>query len=202
MELLKIKNKLNQEDHNDSGGSKYGESYVRLAKNRVIFLSEDITKEVGSAISALMLYFDNLDNEKDITILINSNGGDASALSAIYDTIQMINSPVKTVCIGKCYSAAAVLLATGTAGKRYAFKNSQVMIHGLQCSFPAIGESNSNGTEKYFNFLNKSNNSVMKIMSKHTGKSVQEIEKDCLRDFYLTAEQALEYGIIDKILSN
>jgi ATP-dependent Clp protease protease subunit len=200
MELLKIKNKLNHDDHGDSGGSKYSESYVRLAKNRVIFLSEEISKEVGAAISALMLYFDNQDKKKDITILINSNGGDASALSAIYDTMQMIKAPVKTVCMGKCYSAAAVLLATGSSGKRFALRNSQIMIHGLQCSFPAIGEGNSAGTEKYFNFLMKSNNTVMKMLSKHVGKSAEQIEKDCLRDFYLTSEQALEYGIIDKIL--
>jgi ATP-dependent Clp protease protease subunit len=200
MELLEIKNKLNHDDHGDSGGSKYSESYVRLAKNRVIFLSEEISKEVGAAISALMLYFDNQDKKKDITILINSNGGDASALSAIYDTMQMIKAPVKTVCMGKCYSAAAVLLATGSSGKRFALRNSQIMIHGLQCSFPAIGEGNSAGTEKYFNFLMKSNNTVMKMLSKHVGKSAEQIEKDCLRDFYLTSEQALEYGIIDKIL--
>jgi ATP-dependent Clp protease protease subunit len=200
MELLEIKNKLNHDDHGDSGGSKYSESYVRLAKNRVIFLSEEISKEVGAAISALMLYFDNQDEKKDITILINSNGGDASALSAIYDTMQMIKAPVKTVCMGKCYSAAAVLLATGSSGKRFALRNSQIMIHGLQCSFPAIGEGNSTGTEKYFNFLMKSNNTVMKMLSKHVGKSAEQIEKDCLRDFYLTSEQALEYGIIDKIL--
>lgn len=200
MELLKIKSKLDHDEHENSGGSKYSESYVRLAKNRVIFLSEEITKEVGAAMSALMLYFDNLDHEKDITILINSNGGDASALSAIYDTMQMIRAPVKTVCLGKCYSAAAVLLATGSSGKRFALKNSQVMIHGLQCSFPAIGEGDSARTEKYFNFLMKSNGAVMKMLSKHIGKTAEEIEKDCLRDLYLNAEQALEYGIIDKIL--
>jgi len=201
MELLKIKNKMHDDPHQQENSvSKYAESYVRLAKNRVIFLSEDITKETGAAMSALLLYFDNLDHEKDITILINSNGGDASALSAIYDTMHMIKAPVKTVCLGKCYSAGAVLLATGSPGKRVAMKNSQIMIHGLQCSFPALGEGDSPRTEKYFNFLMKSNDTIMKMLSKHIGKPIAEIEKDCQRDLYLTADQALAYGIIDKIL--
>lgn len=201
MESLKTKNKLNEDRaHVDCSDARYAESYIKLSKNRVIFLSEDITREVGATISALLLYFDSLDHEKDITILINSNGGDASALSAMYDTMQMIKAPVKTVCMGKCYSAAAVLLATGSAGKRFAFKNSQVMIHGLQCTFPVLGESDSTSTEKYFHFLMKSNDTIMKMLSKHIGKPAEEVEKDCQRDLYLTAEQALAYGIIDKIL--
>jgi len=203
MELLKIKNKLNEEKnhaHMDCSDARYAESYIKLSKNRVIFLSEDITRETGAAISALLFYFDSQDHEQDITILINSNGGDASALSAIYDTMQMIQAPVKTVCMGKCYSAAAVLLATGSPGKRLAFRNSQIMIHGLQCAFPILGESDSISTENYFNFLTKSNTTVMKMLSKHVGKSIKELETDCLRDLYLTSEQALKYGMIDKIL--
>ena len=112
----------------------------------------------------------------------------------------MIQAPVKTVCMGKCYSAAAVLLATGSPGKRLAFRNSQIMIHGLQCAFPILGESDSISTENYFNFLTKSNTTVMKMLSKHVGKSIKELETDCLRDLYLTSEQALKYGMIDKIL--
>jgi ATP-dependent Clp protease protease subunit len=200
MELSKIKSKLNEEMHEHISSSKYGDSYVKLAKNRVIFLSEDITKETASSLCSLLLYFDHQDEGKEINLLINSNGGDASALCAIYDIMQMISSPIKTVCLGKCYSAAAVLLATGSPGKRLALKNSQVMIHGLQCTFPVIGEGDNANSENYFDFLTKSNTTVMKILSKHVGKPAKEIEKDCLRDYYLTAQQALQYGIIDKIL--
>lgn len=200
MELSKIKNKLHDDNKSSENNNRYAETYIKLTKNRVIFLSEDVTKEVSSAISALILYFNKMDSKKDITIIINSNGGDAAALSAIYDIMHIVDAPIKTVCFGKCYSAAAVLLATGSPGKRYAFKNSQIMIHGLQCSFPVIGESDSTSTEKYFDFLTRSNNTVMKMLSNHIGKSVEEIEKDCLRDLYLTADEALAYGIIDKIL--
>lgn len=200
MELLKTKNKMNEEEMDFLPSGRYSESYVRLAKSRVIFLNEDITKETSASICALLLYFDNLDPTKDINLLINSNGGDASALGAIYDAMQMIEAPVKTICMGKCYSAAAILLATGSAGKRLALKNSQIMIHGLQCAFPLMGENDDIKSKIYFDFLKKSNTSIMKIMAKHVGKSAEEIEKDCLRDFYLTANQALEYGIIDKII--
>ncbi len=200
MELSKIKNKLHEEEHEFSIGSRYSEAYIRLAKNRVIFLNEDITKETAASICALLLYFDHQDKEKEINLLINSNGGDASALGAIYDSMQMIDAPVKTVCMGKCYSAAAILLATGAAGKRMALKNSQIMIHGLQCAFPIMGENDDTKSKSYFNFLAKSNSNIMEIMSKHIGKPAAEIEKDCLRDFYLTANQALDYGIIDKII--
>ncbi len=200
MGLLEIKNKMHEEEVDLSAPGRYSDAYIKLAKNRVIFLNEDITKETSASISALLLYFDHLDPTKDINLLINSNGGDASALGAIYDAMQMIDAPVKTVCMGKCYSAAAILLATGSSGKRLALKNSQIMIHGLQCAFPLMGENDDAKSKLYFDFLRKSNTAIMKIMAKHVGKPAQEIEKDCLRDFYLTAEQALNYGIIDKIL--
>lgn len=198
MVLLKTKN--NSDEDSVKVNSKYSEFYIKLTKNRTIFLSEDLTREIGASIIAMLLYFDNEDPNEEITILINSNGGDASALMAIYDVIQMISAPVKTVSLGKCYSAAAVLLAAGTKGKRFALKHAQIMIHGLQCSFPLIGESDQLSSENYFRFLNKSNLDVMRILAKHTGKNIKQIEKDCTRDFYLTAESSLQYGIIDRIL--
>jgi ATP-dependent Clp protease protease subunit len=200
MELLKIKNKIHSEDEMAKSSPKYAEGYIKLTKNRTIFLAEDLTKENGAIIVAMLLYFDAQDPNEEITILINCNGGDASALMSIYDVMQMISAPVKTVCLSKCYSAAAVLLSTGAKGKRFALKHSQIMIHGLQCTFPLIGESDHVGSENYFNFLNKSNLDVMRLLSKHTGKNIKQVEKDCSRDFYLTPEAALKYGIIDRIL--
>ena len=197
--LLNHKSK-NQSEEDPKYNSKYNECYIRLTKDRTIFLAEDLTKEIGSTIIAMLLYFDAENSQEDITILINCNGGDAAALMSIYDVMQMISAPVKTICLGKCYSAAAVLLATGTKEKRFALKHSQVMIHGLQCTFPLIGETDQIGSENYFKFLNKSNMDVMRLLSKHTGKDLKEVERDCTRDFYLTPESAIKYGIIDKII--
>lgn len=197
--LLKQKNNSEEDQHNVQN-EKYIEYYVKLTKNRTIFLKEDLTKEVAADIVAMLLYFDSMDQSEEITMLINCNGGDASALMSVYDTIQMINAPVITICVGKCYSAAAVLLATGTKGGRLAFKNSKIMIHGIQCTFPLIGESDESGSENYFKFLAKSNSDVMGLLAKHTGKSLSQITNDCKRDLYLTPEKAIKYGIIDKIL--
>lgn len=200
MILSNLKSKNENESENLQHQSKYVDSYIKLTKERVIFLNEVITKEVSSSVCALLLYFDSQNHDKDITIFINSDGGDAAALAAMYDVIQMIQSPVKTICLGKCYSAAAILLAIGSKGKRYALKNSQIMIHGLQCTFPILGENDSKSAGNYLEFLNSLNVSVMKMLSKHTGKDLDIIHKDCLRDFYMDSKQALEYGVIDEIL--
>jgi ATP-dependent Clp protease protease subunit len=179
--------------------SKYMETYVRLAKDRVIFLSEDFTKEMSTAMSAMLLYYDNQNSEEDITIYINSHGGDVSALTNIYDVIQMIKSPVKTVCIGKAYSAGALLLCAGAKGKRYAFKHAKIMIHGIQCAFPIFGYDVSN-SKNYYSFLEESNKNIMKILSTHTGHTLEKVKSDCELDVWLDAKQAQEYGIIDHIL--
>lgn len=177
----------------------YAESYVKLANDRIIFLSEDVTKESASALSAMLLYYDNQDHEAPIDLYLNSNGGDASGLSNIYDVMQMISAPVKTICMGKCYSAGAVLLAAGSKGQRYAFKNSKVMIHGIQAVFPIPGHDVVN-SKNYYKFLEENNDSIMKILAKHTGHSLEKIKQDCLRDVWLDAKQALEYGVIDHIM--
>jgi ATP-dependent Clp protease protease subunit len=120
--------------------SKYDSSYIHLAAERVIFLKEPVTKELASELAALLLYYDNEDQKEDITLYIHSNGGDADGLINIYDVMHMIKAPIQTICLGKAYSAAAVMLAAGSKGKRYAFKNSKIMIHGVQFSFPIPGE--------------------------------------------------------------
>jgi ATP-dependent Clp protease protease subunit len=180
------------------GQSKYDSSYISLSKSRIIFLKEILTKEVAAELSALLLYYDNLSFE-DIGLYIHCDGGDADALVNIYDVIQMIKSPVQTICIGKAYSAAAVLLAAGTKGKRFAFKSSKVMLHGIQCMFPIIGYDQFS-SKNYFDFLNNNNNNIMKILSYHTGQSVDKLKEDCNRDFFLNTQQAVEYGVIDHII--
>jgi ATP-dependent Clp protease protease subunit len=190
----------NDHDHEPSPPPMgYSETYVKLAKSRVIFLSENVTKEVAAQLSAMLLYFDNEDHTSMIEMYIHSNGGDSSGLSNIYDVMQMIESPIKTVCIGKCYSAGAVLLAAGTKGERYAFKNSSIMIHGIQCGFPIPGHDVTN-SKNYYDFLKDHNDGIMKILAHHTGHSLEKVKQDCTRDVWMDAKQALEYGMIDGII--
>lgn len=188
--------------HEDSSFDieKYKDIYSRLAKNRVIFLSEDITKETGCALSALLLHYDHENDKDEIKIFINSNGGDATALSHMYDVMQMIRAPISTYCIGKAYSAAAVLLAAGTAGHRFATKHCDVMIHGLQALFPQTENADKIDSQIDLDMLESHNELVMKILSRHTGREASSIAEDCKRDFYMDANQALEYGMVDHIL--
>lgn len=177
----------------------YTETYIRLAKDRMIFLSEDVTKESAAELSALLLYYDNEDNDQPISLYINSDGGDANGLANIYDVMQIINAPIKTICLGKAYSAAAILLAAGTPGERYAFKNSEVMIHGIQCAFPILGHDQID-SKKYLEYLQKHNDSIMAILAHHTGYTLSKVKEDCTQDVWMSAKQALDYGIIDHII--
>jgi ATP-dependent Clp protease protease subunit len=179
--------------------SKYFESYIKLAEDRIIFLNEDFTTEVSSALSAWLLYYDHLDPKEDITIFINSVGGDVAALTHIYDVMQMISAPVKTICLGKCYSAGAVLLATGAKGKRFIFKHAEVMIHGIQCIFPMVGDTQVD-SENYLDFIKQHNDMFIRLLSKHTGQTLEKLKEDCKTDMFFTAEQAVKYNLADSIV--
>jgi len=179
--------------------SKYESSYIWLSKDRVIFLKENITKELAADMTALLLYYDSAPVSDPISIYIHCNGGDADGLIQIYDVMQMMHSPIKTVCIGKAYSAGAVILAAGTKGMRYAFKNSRMMIHGLQGYFHIPGQDQVN-SYNYMNFIKSHNDDIMKILASHTGKPLKDIKEDCTRDMFLTASQAVKYGLVDKIV--
>jgi ATP-dependent Clp protease protease subunit len=180
--------------------SKYGGSYVELSKARAIFLAEDFTKDVGSAVSAMLLHFDCLSKTEEITIYIHSNGGDASVLANIYDVIQIISAPVRTICLGKCYSAGAVLLACGTAGRRFIMPNAEVMIHGIQFIFPSVQDPSQVDQENYLNYLNKTNDNIMKILAKQTGHPLKKVKEDCKQDLWMSPKEALNYGLVDHIL--
>lgn len=194
-----IKLNKNCSEHEEERSSKYLETYVRLANARVIFLSEIITKEVAAQLSAMLLYYDNEDPNEEICMYINSPGGDAAGLANIYDVMQMISAPIQTICLGKAYSAGAVLLAAGSKGNRFAFKHSKIMIHGIQCLFPLIGQDQVN-SKNYYQFLKQNNDNIMKILAHHTGNSLEKVKEDCTRDCYLDARQAVEYGIVDNII--
>lgn len=177
----------------------YAESYLKMSKNRAIFFSEDVDDKVAADLSALLLYYDHQDHEEPIHLYIHSNGGAVSGLNGIYDVMQMIHAPVKTILLGKCYSAGAVLLAAGSAGERYALKSSNVMIHGIQFAFPIAGEDMSNN-KNYLEFIEDTNDMLMKILAKHTGQPLEKIKADCAREYWMDAKAAKEYGIIDHII--
>ena len=170
--------------------------YSRLVKNRIIFLSEEIDSEVGTTIAATLLWLD-YQKSKDISLYINTNGGTISdGLFTIYDTMQYIKSDIQTVCIGEAYSAGAVLLAAGTQGKRKAFENAEIMIHEVQSElFGASSELEKQGRR-----IKKMGASLYEIMARHTGQTLEKIKADCQEEKYLTAKEALEYGIIDKVI--
>jgi len=179
---------------------KYTECYSNLAKSRIIFLSEDVTKDSASSLSAMLLHYDNENDEEDINIYINTNGGDAFALSNIYDIMQLIRSPINTICIGKAYSAGACILAAGTKGKRFITKNASVMVHGIQCEFPGHGSEDQKGSQIYFDYLVNLNKAVLQTLATHTGKAYEQILQDCRKDNYMDAKEAIAYGIVDKII--
>lgn len=176
-------------------GERAYDIYSRLLKNRIILLSGEIDDNLANVIIAQLLYLDSISNE-DISIYINSPGGSITSGMAIYDTMNFIKSDVSTTCIGMCASMAAFLLSCGKKGKRYCLPNSEVMIHqplgGVQGQATEIDIA----AKRILSLRSKINN----ILSKNTKKSIKQIEKDTDRDYYMTAQEALEYGIIDKIL--
>ena len=169
--------------------------YSRLLKDRIILLNGEINDNKSNIIIAQLLYLDSLNNN-DISLYINSPGGIITSGMAIYDTMNFIKSNVSTICIGICASMAAFLLSSGTKGKRYALPNSEVMIH------QPLGGAQGQATEIKIaaERIIKLKNKLNKILSKNTSKNLKQIEKDTERDYYLSAEEAKEYGIIDKII--
>lgn len=201
MESLKSKSNLHEHVESPLEPGRYGRTLIELTPARIIFLNEPFTTEVASAMSSLLIYYDTIDPKSDISIYINSNGGEEAALVQIYDIIKMLTAPVKTICIGKAYSAGAFLLAAGTKGKRFIFPNAKVMIHGVQVAFPIQGEDDPTGSESYLNFLKTRNDLILRLLASDTGQPLEKIKDDCKRDVYLTAEQAIEYGIADLLLA-
>lgn len=181
--------------------SQYGERaydiYSRLLKDRIIFLGGPIDDNVANTVIAQLLFLENQDPKKDIHIYINSPGGTVTGTLAMYDTMQFIKCDVATVCVGMAASGAAVVLAGGKKGKRFALPNSEVLIH--QVMGGAKGQASD--IEISAKHILRIKERLNKILAKHTGQSVTRIEKDADRDYYMTAEEAKEYGIIDAIFN-
>ena len=171
--------------------------YSRLLKERIVILSEEVTDLSANNIMAQLLYLDSL-NHEDISLYINSPGGSVTAGMAIYDTMNFVKSDVSTICVGMAASMGAFLLSSGAKGKRYCLPNSEVMIHQPLGGVQGQATEIKIAAERILKMKDKLN----KILSKNTGKPLKMVEKDTERDYFLTADEALEYGIIDKILSN
>lgn len=179
----------------------YGERaydiYSRLLKERIIFIGGPIGDALANSVIAQLLYLSAKDPGKEIQIYINSPGGILSAGLAIYDTMQYVKCDISTVCVGMAASAAAVLLAAGTKGKRYALPNSEMMLH--QVAVSGIG-GEAVEVEIAAKQILKLKDRVNRILAYHTGQPLEKIEKDTDRDFYLSAEEAKEYGLIDEVI--
>jgi ATP-dependent Clp protease, protease subunit len=173
--------------------------YTKLFEDRIIFLGTPISDDISNAVMAQLLCLQQMDAERDIEIYINSPGGSFTALTAIYDTMRYIKPDVRTVCLGQAASAAAVILAAGTKGKRLALPNSRILIHQ-----PATegGYGQSSDIEIQAREILRIRSLMEQMLAEDTGKTTDEISRDIERDKYLTAEQALEYGIIDEVLTS
>ena len=182
--------------------TQYGERaydiYSRLLKDRIVFLGSPIIDSVANSIIAQMLFLASKDPEKEIKFYINSPGGALTAALAIYDTMQYVKCPISTVCIGAAASGAAVLLGAGTKGKRFSLPNGQILLHQVATS--GIG-GEAVEIEIAARQIIKLRERINKILTKHTGQPIEKIEKDTDRDFYLSAQEAKEYGLIDKVIS-
>ncbi len=182
-----------------SRGERSYDIFSRLLKDRIIFLAEDVNPTSASLVVAQLLFLESEDPDKEISLYINSPGGSITDGMAIVDTINYIKCPVSTICVGMAASMGAVLLASGAKGKRYATPNAEILIHQ-----PLIGGGGLSGQTTeikiHADHMVRTREKLNKLLSERTGQSLETIEKDTERDNYMTAQQALEYGLIDAIL--
>lgn len=183
-------------DRTDKGERSY-DIFSRLLNDRIIFLSEEINDTTASLVVAQLLFLESTDPDKDISFYINSPGGSVTAGMAIYDTMNYIKCDVSTICVGMAASMGAFLLAAGAKGKRIALPNSEIMIH------QPLGGARGQATDIKIqaDLILRTRDNLNKILAENTGRSVEEIARDTERDNFMTSAQALEYGLIDKIIA-
>lgn len=179
-----------------SYGERAYDIYSRLLKDRIVFLGSEIDDAVANTVIAQMLFLENQDPEKEIKLYINSPGGSVTSGLAIYDTMQYIKPEVSTICIGIAASMASVLLSAGEKGKRFCLPNSEVMIHQV------MGGTQGQATDIkiHAEHILKIKDRLNHLLSKHTGKDLATVEKDSDRDYFMSAEEAVKYGIVDKVI--
>ncbi|HVZ81253.1 MAG TPA: ATP-dependent Clp endopeptidase proteolytic subunit ClpP [bacterium] len=178
-------------------GERSYDIYSRLLKDRIVILGTPINDDVANTIIAQLLFLESEDPDKDINIYVNSPGGVVTSGLAIYDTIQFMKAPVSTICVGQAASMGAVLLAAGAKGKRYALPNSRIMIH--QPSGGAQGQATD--IEIQAKEILKMRENLNKILAHHTGKPIEKVAEDVERDYFLSAQEAKDYGLVDEILT-
>jgi ATP-dependent Clp protease protease subunit len=181
-----------------ANGERVHNPYTKLFEERVIFLGVQIDDASADDVMAQLLVLESMDPDRDIQIYINSPGGSYTAMTAIYDTMQFVKPQVQTVCLGQAASAAAVLLAAGTPGKRFALPHARILIHQPYTE----GGGQASDVEIQANEILRMRDEMVGILSLHTGRSAEQVEKEIERDRILTADAAKEYGIIDQVISS
>ena len=179
-------------------GERAYDIYSRLLKDRIVFLGGPIHDEVANLVTAQLLFLESEDPEREINMYINSPGGSVTAGLAIYDTMQFVKPPVSTLCVGQAASMGAVLLCAGTKGKRFALPNSNIMIHQVLGG----AEGQASDVEIRVKHMLKLKQTLNGILSKHTGKPVEQVERDCDRDNFMSAEEAKAYGLVDQVVQS
>ena len=179
-------------------GTKMLDPYTKLFQERIIFLGQGIDDTVANDVMAQLLTLESMDPDRDISIYINSPGGSFTALTAIYDTMQFVRPDIQTICLGQAASAAAIILAGGTKGKRYALEHSRILIH--QPSSEGGGQASD--LEIQAREIMRMRGLLETMLAAHTNRTVEQIEQDIERDKILTAVEAVEYGIIDKVMAS
>ena len=179
-------------------GERAYDIYSRLLKERIIFLGGPIVDPVANSVIAQLLFLESEDEKKDIKLYVNSPGGSVPATLAIYDTMQYVKPDIRTICVGMAASMGAVLLAAGAKGKRMALPNAEILLHQVMGG----AEGQAIEVEITARHIIKIKDKLNQILSKHTGQSLSKIEKDTDRDFYLSSQEAKEYGLIDEVIKN
>jgi len=179
-------------------GERAYDIYSRLLKDRIVFLGSPVGDETANLVTAQLLFLESEDPDRDIYFYINTPGGSVTAGLAIYDTMQYVKPQISTVCVGQAASMGAILLAAGNKGKRYALPHSRIMIHQPLGGFQGVAAD----VDIQAREILRTREELNSILMKHTGQTLKKIEKDTDRDFFMTGEQALEYGLIDEVIVN
>ena len=180
------------------GGERAYDIYSRLLRDRIIFLGTAIDDNVANAVIAQLLFLEADDPDKDINIYVNSPGGSVTAGLAIYDTMQFVKPDITTICVGQAASMGALLLAAGCAGKRYALPNSRILLHQPMGGF----SGQASDIEIHAREILRLKQILNDILQQHTGQDLERLQQDTDRDFFMSTEQAVEYGVIDEVIKN
>lgn len=181
-----------------SRGERSYDIYSRLLKDRIIFLGEEVDDQIANLLIAELLFLEKEDPDADIDLYINSPGGSVSAGLAIYDTMRLVKCDVATICLGWAASMGAVLLAGGAAGKRYALPNARIMLHQASGGY----RGSMADAKIYLEEMNRNYEMLLSIISEHSGKDKEEVRRDSERDYWMSSQEALDYGIVDKLISH